>query len=95
VEVFIVDVSGLREDPKTSVAVAGAASVTIAVLFWVWERDLLWMLAVLLPPIWSPVIYRYVGADSLAGPTRRGAALLAAGLAVAAVLAIVVFAASR
>lgn len=46
--------------PKgVAVTVALVSSVSFALLFWIWERDLLWMLAVILPPIWSPVLYRH------------------------------------
>lgn len=45
-------------------ALAVGTSLFFAALFWIWERDLLWMLVVMLPPIWSPVIYQRFGDDT-------------------------------
>ena len=47
-----------RGSQGLAVVLATVSTILFALLFWVWERDLLWMLAVILPPIWSPVIYR-------------------------------------
>lgn len=47
-----------RGSQSMAVLLAAVSSVFFALLFWIWERDLFWMLAVILPPIWSPVIYR-------------------------------------
>ena len=50
-------------------ALAGAASLVIALPFLIWERELVWMLAVLLPPIWAPVLYdRFTGDNAPTTP---------------------------
>jgi hypothetical protein len=54
----------LRQSPTTSILLAATSSLFVALLFWFWEREALWMLAVLLPPIWSPVIYQRLGNES-------------------------------
>ena len=51
-------VEGWRDSQDVAVTVALVSLVLFALLFWIWERDLVWMLAVILPPIWSPVVYR-------------------------------------
>ena len=51
-----------------------------ALLFWIWEQEALWMLAVLLPPIWSPVIYQRLGNESDLRLDGRARGVLLAGL---------------
>lgn len=67
-----------------NVALALALSVIFGALFWIWERELLWMLAVTLPPIWSPVIYRHFASEDSRRVSRVAIAGLVAGLAVLA-----------
>ena len=52
-------------------------SLFFGVLLWLWDRDLVWMLAALLPPIWTPVIYRRFGSedDADAQSQSRGRAV--------------------
>ena len=63
---------------NTKYVLAGAVSLIIAVLFLIWEKELLWMLAVLLPPIWAPVLYdRFTGDNAPTSPRWAVGALLA------------------
>ena len=39
--------------------VAGAATVSVAALFWFFERELLWMVGVLAAGIWTPLAVRH------------------------------------
>lgn len=70
-----------RQSPRTTVLFAVASSLFFALLFWFWERDLLWMLAVLLLPIWSPVIYQRFAERSDLIFSRRAVGFVLAGLA--------------
>lgn len=81
----------LRQSPTTSIVVAAISSLFFALLFWIWEREALWMLAVLLPVIWSPVIYQRLGSESdlkLGGRARR---VLLAGLVLLLGLGVLVY----
>ena len=70
---------------------AGAASLTITLLFLIWERELVWMLAVLLPPIWAPVLYdRFTGDNAPATP-RWAVWALVIGSVVLVGLGVIVF----
>jgi hypothetical protein len=70
----------LRQSPTTSIVVAAISSLFFALLFWIWEQEALWMLAVLLPPIWSPVIYQRLGNESDLRLDGRARGVLLAGL---------------
>ena len=83
-----------RREPRTSLALAAAVSAVFAIVFWVWERDLLWMLTVILAPIWSPVIYRHFAEEEQRAASRMLVGALVAGLAVMAGVAIIVFVAN-
>ena len=78
---------------RAAVWMAAAASVLIALLFWFWERDLIWMVAVLLPLIWIPMIHHRFGDDrdgvrTWAVPAMFGGLVLLACLAVFVYLAV-------
>ncbi len=70
-----------RGSTSLSIALALAASVFFALVFWIWERSMLWMLAVVLPPIWSPVIVQRVAGEDGVEADRRLIAALLIGLA--------------
>lgn len=90
-EVLTVHVSNMRQDPRVSIAVAAVASVGLAVLFWVWERDMLWMLGALLPPIWIPVVYQQTDQGEASGTKPGFLAFVLGGLVLLAFVALVVF----
>ena len=79
------------QSPRTTVLLAATSSLVVALLFWFWERELLWMLAVLLPPIWSPVIYRRLDNDGELRLGGRAVGLLLAGLALSFALGVLVY----
>ena len=83
--------AGWRNSSGPAVTLALATSVFFALIFWVWERELLWMLAILLPPIWSPVFYRYAAADDPRTTNRVVISLLALGLVALLGVAVLVF----
>lgn len=79
-----------RRSPSAAIWLAVASSVFFALLFWFWERELLWMLAVLLPPIWSPAIYQRFGNDG-EPLTGRLAGFLVGGLAALMCIGVIVY----
>lgn len=80
-----------NESNLLPVVFAVVTSLFFGVLLWLWERDLVWMLAVLLPPIWTPVIYRRFGSEDDAMLGRRAVAGLLLGLVALVGLGLVVF----
>ena len=69
-----------RQSQKLAVGLAVALSLFFALLFWIWERDLLWMLSIVLLPIWSSVIYRRFSDDPKPATPRRALGLVLVGL---------------
>ncbi len=86
----------LRRDESTrlqlrALLLAASATVLLGALIWVYEREMLWMLAVLLPPIWIPTLSPNLSTDQLSERSRTAMWLVAAGLTVLAVLAVLVY----
>jgi hypothetical protein len=82
-----------RESPKAAIWFTVATSLLFVVIILVVNPNLLWMMVVLLPPIWSPVIaHRYFdGAAASQQPANRGIGVLLAGLAALLGLAVLLF----
>lgn len=76
------------------VMLALATSIFFGSVLWLWNSDLLWMLAVLLPPIWSPVMVRRFGHEEPQTFRRVAVIGVAAGLAILLAVLVVVFALS-
>jgi hypothetical protein len=70
-----------RQSQNAALWVAAAPSLFVALLFLVWERELLWMFAVLLPPIWAPTLYAQFG-NVEPQPTGRALGAFALGLVI-------------
>lgn len=83
-----------RDSQSLTTILAVVSSILFAALFWIWERELLWMLAVILPPIWSPVIYRRFNNSSVPTANRMAVGALMIGLAVALVVGLLAYLAS-
>ena len=81
----------LRQSRTTPILLATTLSLFFALLFWVWEREALWMLAVLLPPIWSPVIYQRFSNESELRLGGRAREALIAGLVLLLGLGVLVY----
>lgn len=73
-------IEGRNGSHRMAVMLALTASVFFGLVLWYLERDLLWMLAVLLPPIWSPVIYQRYATDDPPTVKRVAAAAVLLGL---------------
>ena len=82
---------GWRGSQGLATILAIASSLFFAILFWTWERDLLWMLAVILPPIWSPVVYRRFVDDEAQELNRMAVGGLLIGLFVLFGLGLLVY----
>lgn len=75
----------------TAVVLAIVSSVLLGLLIWIVNKDLLWMLAVLMPPVWSPVIYRRFGPEGSGTVSRVGVAVALLGLVAMLGIAVLVF----
>ncbi len=86
--------TGWRASGGATVGLALVSSVFFAALFWIWERNLLWMLAVILPPIWSPLIYQRYTSDASQSVNSVVVVGLVTGLAVLACIGLAAYALS-
>ncbi|MGI9607142.1 MAG: hypothetical protein ACR2P0_13475 [Acidimicrobiales bacterium] len=71
----------LRQSPKLAIGLAAGSSLFFGLLFWIWERDLLWMLPIVLLPIWSSVVYQRFSDEPAPAPPRLAIGLALGGLA--------------
>ena len=81
-----------KGSPQAAAWFASVTTVLFAGLIWVVNRDLLWMMVVLVPPIWSPVLaHRFFDETGSSAPTTRAVGALAAGLVALLGLAVLLF----
>ena len=77
--------------PVLTVVFVALATLVLDALIWVYERDLLWMLAVLLPPLWMPVILQFSEEDRAPERSRLATWGVAAGLGARSFLAVIIY----